>query len=460
MLNVSFKRLCRRAALTGGCCAALSGLAAAQVVTTHFQNGANDYSGTFDHQISENVGEEIDLNTVASYFMDGLNSAGSSPDRQILIRFDDIIGDGPGQIPSGATILGAELIVTTSVRGNAQTSGPWGVSGLLQPFDSTTSYFVDFSTTTDMGSRGAWWMDGSATRPVGGYGFQTPGGPDSANVIPLVQSWASGADNNGMVIQAGLSDALGVEANTADGWAIRTTGYPLVDTRPKLAVSYTTAPVEMNTFQDGADGYAGTTMAIVRSGLNALTEDTTDVDRPEITEDASTLDQTFLDGVHYTDLAGTTDSADDLALLKFENVFGTAAGQAPPDVPVAKAWLVVTTGDLSTAAHTSGPFAAFTMLRPWDVSSLHSSFGEVNGLQVSDGDISPALDSLDGFIRGAEVWFNVTDYLEGVRTGAADYGIAVQANGTADGWQIHTTGSTTPDARPRLVVYSAELGSE
>jgi hypothetical protein len=81
-------------------------------------------------------------------------------------------------------------------------------------------------------------------------------------------------------------------------------------------------------------------------------------------------------------------------------------------------------------------------------------------LQVVDGDIGPVLASLKGFIRGSEAWFDVTAYLEGVRTGAPDYGITIQANGTADGWQIHTTGSTTPEARPRLVVYSANVSAE
>jgi hypothetical protein len=61
-------------------------------------------------------------------------------------------------------------------------------------------------------------------------------------------------------------------------------------------------------------------------------------------------------------------------------------------------------------------------------------------------------------IRGAEVWFDVTNYLEGVRTGAADNGIAILTTGTADGWQINTNGSATTSARPRLVVYSADLG--
>ena len=452
-----FKNLLSHAALAGGFCVALAGIAAAQVVTTSFQNGVDGYIGTFDRRIGERFDDEVDGSGVQNYFLDGFATNQSSPDTQGLLRFDDIIGSDPGQIPSGATILSAELILTTSLVGNAQTGGPYGVAGMLQPFDSTTSYFSDFSTTTDLVSRGAWWQDGSATRPVGGYGRQHPGNTDSANVTSVVQTWVDGTPNHGFVVQAGLSDSINQAANTSDGWSIRTTGYPLVETRPKLTVSYTTGPVAMNTFQDGTGDYTGTTMAIVRSGTNAMMEDTGNLDRPEMTEDASALDQTFLDGVIFSDTAGNTSSPDDLALLKFDNVFGTEPGQAPMDVPVARAWVVITTGDTNANARSSGPYAAHTMLRPWDVDSLHSAFGAVNGLQIGDGDIGPVLDSHDGFIRGAEAWFDVTEYLEGVRTGATDYGIAIQANGTADGWQIHTNGSTTLEARPRLVVYSADL---
>ncbi|MHC4356570.1 MAG: hypothetical protein ACYS0H_28055 [Planctomycetota bacterium] len=459
MMTVKFKSFISRAALVGGLCMVMAGIAGAQVVTTSFQNGADGYTGTFDRTISDRNDHNLDGSEVVNDFLDGYKTD-SSNDEQRLIRFDNIIGSDPGQIPAGATVLSGELIVTTSLVSNAQTGGPYGVAGLLQPFDSTTSYFVDFTSTTNLVSRGAWWQDGSATRPVGGYGRQHPGNTDSAGVTSLVQSWADGAENHGLTIQAGLPDLINEQANTTDGWSIRTTGYPSSDSRPKLEVTYTTSPVEINTFQDGAGDYAGTTMAIVRSGTNAIIEDTGDLDRPEMTEDASTLDQTFLDGVLFTDIDGTTSSPDDLALLKFADVFGTEPNQAPIDVPVAKAWVVMTTGDTSLSARTGGPYAAHTMLLPWDTTSLHSSFGAVNGLQVGDGDIGPALDSRYGFIRGAEVWFDVTDYLEGVRTGATDNGIAIQANGTSDGWQIHATGSTTPDARPRLVVYSADLSTE
>jgi hypothetical protein len=455
MLIVRFKSLCLYAALAGGFCMLVAGSAAAQVVTSSFQNGADGYTGTFDRTISERNDHNLNGSEVVNDFLDGYQTD-TSPDEQRLIRFDNIIGSEPGQIPAGATILSAELIVTTGLVSNAQTGGPYGVAGLLQPFDSTTTYFGDFSTTTNLGSRGAWWQDGSAMRPVGGYGVQIAGNTDSGNVTSVVQSWVDGMENHGLVIQAGLPDVINEVANTTDGWSIRTTGYPSSDSRPKLKVSYTTNPVEINTFQDGAGDYAGTTLAIVRSGTNAIVEDI----GSEITEDGSTLDQTFLDGVLFTDIDGTTSSPDDLALLKFGNVFGTEPNQAPIDVPVAKAWVVITTGDTSLSARTGGPYVANAMLLPWDTTSLHSSFGAVNGLQMGEGDIGPVLDSPDGFIRGAEVWFDVTDYLEGVRAGATDNGIAIQASGTADGWQIHANGSTTPDARPRLVVYSADLSTE
>jgi hypothetical protein len=435
-----------------------SGAVLAATQTVAFQNGLNGYTGTFDRRISSGaeVGNGADA---AAYFLDGFNAvAMDSNDTQGLIRFDAIIGNGPGQIPSGATILDATLTVTTSLAGNAQTAGPYGVAGLLKPVSATTEYFADFMSTSDHTSRGAWWQDGSATRPTGGYGFQIPGAQDSANVTSVVQAWASGAPAHGFVIQAGLSDSVTANANTADGWSIHTTGFPTSDTRPRLDVTYTTDPIQRTTFQRGANGYMGDTMAIVRSGTNALMPDPAGT-VPEITEDASLLDQTFLDGVFFTSTTGDTNSPDDFALLKFGNVFGTNPGQAPSNVPVAKAWAVITTGDTSANANSPGPYSAHTMLRPWDATSLHSSFGTVNGLQVGEGDISPALDSQDGIIRGAEVWFDVTEYLEGVRSGATDNGIAILTTGTADGWQIHTNGSLTAEARPRLVVLSGNVAA-
>lgn len=425
--------------------------------TTSFQNGVGGYDGTFDMFISSNEADERLGAEVANYFVDGSNFGGS-PDTQGLFRFDDMFGDGAGQIPTGATILSAELNLRTSVRNNAETNGPFGVSALLEPISADTTY-LDYFTEDGEVDRGPWWQDGTATRPVAAFGFQTPGILSTADITPLVQQWANGdIDNHGFTVQAGVNSVTTSTANTTNGWAWRTTGYPDAADRPQLQVTYTTESIVATSFQDGVNDYDGTSLAIVQSGPNALIDDSDDPLDPEVTLDGFDSEQVFLDGLRLDTPDGTVASPDILALLKFDGVFGDEETQAPADVPVAKAWAVFTTGDQSTAAFSEGPWTAHTMLRDWTTESLHSSFGDVNGLQESDSDIGPALDSLEGIVVGAEVWFDVTEYAEGVRNGADDFGIAVLTQATDDGWQIHTHGSTEESARPRLVVFSGDLG--
>src|SRR5688572_21834147 len=112
--------------MTGGCLLSLGELAHSQVVNASFQNGANGYTGTVDRRISEKATDDgTDGSTVASYFLDGYSAAtataDASPDAQGLIRFDNLIGNGAGQVPANATILSAKLTLTTSLAGASQT---------------------------------------------------------------------------------------------------------------------------------------------------------------------------------------------------------------------------------------------------------------------------------------------------------------------------------------------------
>ncbi|MBC8217561.1 MAG: hypothetical protein H8E73_03780, partial [Planctomycetes bacterium] len=107
MMIVKFKSLFLRAALAGGFCMVVAGSLVAEVVTTSFQNGLDGYTGTFDRTISERDEHNLDGSEVVNDFLDGY-TRDSSPDEQRLIRFDNIIGSEPGQIPAGATVLSAE----------------------------------------------------------------------------------------------------------------------------------------------------------------------------------------------------------------------------------------------------------------------------------------------------------------------------------------------------------------
>ena len=306
------------------------GLANAQLIqSASFQQGTNGYAGSFERFISSDAEDHALGAEAASIYVDGYNS--SSPDTQALIRFDDLFGTGAGQIPSGATILDAHLTITTSLAGNAHTGGPYGVAALLEPFDQETEYLDYFANDeAEIFSRGPWWQDDSATRPASGFGFQSPGNSHAASITSIVQAWSDGElDNNGLVIQAGRNSTDASTLNTSDGWSFRTSGYPIPSQRPLLEVEYTTADVKWTSFQDGANDYDGTTMAFVRSGSNALVEDTDHPDAPEVTEDAFDFEQAFLDGLRFTDVDGNNNSPDEFAILQFGGVFGDDSSQAP-----------------------------------------------------------------------------------------------------------------------------------
>ncbi|MFO0788600.1 MAG: DNRLRE domain-containing protein [Pirellulales bacterium] len=458
--------------------------AADTAVTKVFQNGMSGYTGTVDRLIDDRGGvNDHDGNTVTQYFLDGY-AAGTSPsnEAQLLMRFDNLIGSGPNQIPANATILSANLTVNTSTTGNAQSAGPWAIAQLNQPFTPTTTYFGSFNCGgCTLGSRGAWWEDNYTQRPLSAYGNQNQGDVASADITSIVQSWASGAANNGLVVQTGNP------AGTTDGWGVLSTAHPLVQKRPKLEVTYTTGAITRRTYQQGdANGYSASNMAWVRSGANIFGINGGPTAQADASVDDITYDgqtgvptvsptstitppttltsfQTFLDGPQFNGangIYGEADSADDFALIKFGNVFGPGANQSPNGVQVAKAWLVLSTGTASTNAMSSGAWEAHAMLRPWTAASLHSGFGATPGLQEYDGDIGPMLDSQIGVIYGSQVWFDVTSYLEAVRTGTmVDNGLAIFTTQTADGWQIHLNGSDQAALRPQLVVLSGAVSN-
>lgn len=482
------------ALVAGGLSTLSAGVAMAVTANITFQNGLNGYSGTVDRKIDErgNAGAagitEFDGSTRTQIGLDGFAS-GTSPDAQMLLRFENIIGAAVNQIPVGATILSAELTVTTSTAGNAQSDGPWGVAQLLQPFKTGVqgggTGTVYFGTGTVVGAgidgyltRGPWWQDGFTNRPLAGYGANWQGEAATTDIRAIVQNWVNGQANNGVAIQTGFP------TGTSDGWNILSTGHPLRENRPTLSVTYTTDPIELNTFQRGLNGYADDTLALVKSGTNIFgTNVEADTKKDDLTYDGfagtftvapnTTLTPTalttaanfqqFLDGAQFPadDVTGVAASADDFVLLKFGSIFGNGANQAPSDVPVAKAWLVLNTGTASTtAAQSNGEWAVNRVLRPWTTSTLHSELGAIPGLQQSDGDIDAPLDTAIGIIWGSEVWFDVTDYVDDVRTGTTDNGLAVHSLTTADGWQIYLNGAQSPDEafRPRLIVASGNAG--
>ena len=409
----------------------VAGLASAQT-TVSFQNGVAGYTGTVDRTLSSVPDGNFSGAFTPEYFVDGSNAAGDSPDTQGIVRFDNIFGTGAGQIPFGATILGASLDITTSDQSTAADSnGPWGVSRLLQGFTTSTAY-------GQFGPMGPDFRSGSATRaiggfdnPNGGYGIVgTSGGANSllpnetarADIAPIVQAWANGATNHGMTVQA-----YSAAASTSNGWQIKTSSNDNVAHRPKLNVTYTTDAVTTVSYQNGVSGYTGTSGVI-------LYDDNTNFN-------AADGDEKFIDG-----------SPDNPLLVRFDNLFASQGGVIPNNAVVVKADLVLTTAtaEFSSNSKTQGPFVTQQLLTSFDETTQYSDFGGdgVNG----PGEAGPVEGLTYGRSAYSEAWMDVTDSLNNFLAGDENYGWVVNALGTGDGWGIHLLGGSDASVRPELVV--------
>ncbi len=75
--------------------------------TAIFQYGLNGYTGTIDIELWQ-VSPDKCLEGNPNATSDLVNGGGES---QILVRFDDVIGDKPGQVPPKSTIRSAKMTV-------------------------------------------------------------------------------------------------------------------------------------------------------------------------------------------------------------------------------------------------------------------------------------------------------------------------------------------------------------
>ncbi len=414
-----------------------------------FQQGVNGYSGALERRINSVDGSAIGAGgsgtnlSVDGYQPNTVAPPGTSnysPDQPVLMRFDNMFGSGAGQIPAGAFILDATLQLSSHNNSTADSGGPFGIAGLLQPFTSSTLY-QDFDTSggTDQtaigGNRGPWFENGRSIRPLAGFGKVGIAASASfdaattytARITPLVRAWQGGFTNNGFAVQTGFT-------GTTNAWTIRTSTYATVASRPMLSVSYTTDPVTSTTFRQGDNGYSGTTMALVQH----------DPTSGDVTTDAGPRGEEFLD--HGTNPATTADSA---ATIKFDHLFQSNGGSIPDYAIIRKAYVVITSADEAFSANTRspGPWEIDQLKNSWTTSTPYSTFGS-NGPGSDPADIQRDIEN--GMITDSQVLFDVTSSIVDFQNGVANNGWAIRGI-TTDGWGINMLGSD-PSTIPYLTV--------
>jgi len=151
-----------------------------------------------------------------------------------LLRFDNLIGGGPNQIPAGSQINSAELRIWTDDLTDAAT--PIRLARML----------VDWSeaSTWDSMVSGIDQTNGVEAGTVDAILDGTPDDAfDTLNVTAAVQAWASGAANHGWVFLPSGNN----------GWRWATSENGTADRRPRLLVDYAVvvAPCSIQTQPTG-----------------------------------------------------------------------------------------------------------------------------------------------------------------------------------------------------------------
>ena len=159
-----------------------------------------------------------------------------------LLRFTNIVGTAPGQIPPGAIVVSADLMLNCTVSGLGSP-----LFRMLQPFDGTSDTWNSWGFGVQQDN-----VAESSSETNAQYGtFPTSGATTVGNlvvsVLPDVQAWVNGTNNYGWVLA---------------GYTTRTVFTPSESTnaanRPRLTIKWVPAGTSVASFRQGVNSYTGT----------------------------------------------------------------------------------------------------------------------------------------------------------------------------------------------------------
>ena len=179
--------------------------------TATFQQGSGGYSSTQDTYLRE-ASPTTGFGAAKTLVVDTDEPSGSARKTHGLLRFDNIVGTGSGQIPAGATVTSATLSLRTVDPGN-------GAS-----LHRMRTKWSESDTWSSFGS-GVQTNDIEAAATVDAKTGATRTGTTTVDVTKSVAAWVGGAANLGWVFVPAGSN--GWDFSSSEG-----------ATPPKLTVAY------------------------------------------------------------------------------------------------------------------------------------------------------------------------------------------------------------------------------
>jgi len=226
-----------------------------------FRQGQNGYTGAVDTQVRlANPTTSYATATVLAPDAAVVANPLVNP-QQALVRFDNLIGSGAGQVPAGSTIHAAVLDVASIT---ADSQGHGGLfHALLPTWNATDTWDIWVNGISADGVEAV--AAPTVTLPVDGFGQNVQAARHAVELTADVQAWANGTlANNGWVILPW--------PNGTGGWGFNSAEADPVDTRPQLRVYFTPGPRMLtpiwspSVIQVLFTGDVGKTYTVLRAG--------------------------------------------------------------------------------------------------------------------------------------------------------------------------------------------------
>ena len=371
--------------------------------TLSFQQGVNGYNGTVDTSLKETSPNQ-DFSSATSLQVDiDVENPGHF---QSLIRFDDIFGSELGKIALYDTIDSAILEIDVSNSGDSIE-----VYQMLQSWSDNDTWN---SLVNGISANG---VEAASTAVATTGSVST--GILSIDVTASLKAWqANPSQNYGWAFLP--TDTADVFFDSAEG-----------SNAPRLIVdvnqaSSSTQTLQTLTFQQGINGYNGT----VDTQLNGYNSNTSygsatslNIDNDDLGSPAQTL-------------------------IRFEDIFGSQAGQIAVDENIESAFLEI------NVSNPGNSFKVYELLQNWSDTSTWNSWG--NGIQTNGVEAASTSIATTDWVNIGILRIDVTASLQ-----------AWQADPTTNyGWALLSTGLDGIDFdsaeginAPRLVVNVNQASS-
>ena len=387
--------------------------------------GFGAYQGAVDVEISPSLQDTtFPIGTTASGMW--IDYA-ASENAQVLLGFTNIFGSGVGQVPLGATIVSAQLILNVDNSGDGgrfyRMLIPWN------PDAETWDSMGDGVQTDDVeacSTNATYW----------GLSFDTGlvtsgGGPAVIGVTTDLQVWANGQPNNGWMIAPWDFGSDGTGFSPCEDGTLTN--------RPRLHVVWVPAGTQVASFQQGVNNYTDAHDTSIRQGAP-------DADRSAVT-------------ALFCDWAVSLTSDNEQVLMRFDNIIGSAANQIPSFATIYAAVLDLA-GDIGNAPGHGGQI--YSLLEPWqDTTATWNSWG--GGIQPDGVKAATSATAVVGnasrfpLVQATVNTIDLTSDVQAWASGArANYGwVMLPWPSGTDGWGFSSAEAANVGSRPQLRVYYA-----